>query len=146
MFETIAEITIDRPIEEVFAFIADNENDPQWCVPVVETTRISSDSPSVGARYSFASQVGLTKVRGEFETTVFVPPATLEWVGESFIVKFSGQYRLVSEAEGTRLEERATFEPKGLFVFLQAVMIPQYKKTYDTQLRRLKRLLEDGKS
>lgn len=28
MFQTVAEITINRPVEEVFAFIADNQNDP----------------------------------------------------------------------------------------------------------------------
>ena len=64
VFQTIAEITINRPIEEVFAYIADNENDPQWCVPVVETTRIAGAAPGLGARYTFASRVGLMKVRG----------------------------------------------------------------------------------
>ena len=112
MFETTAEITIDRPIEEVFAYIADNENDPQWCVPVVETTRIAGDAPGLGARYTFASRVGLMKVRGEFETTGFEAPAAIRWAGESAIVTFSGQYRLTSTATGTRLVERSAFEPR----------------------------------
>jgi uncharacterized membrane protein len=144
VFETLAEITIDLPIEQVFAYIADNENDPLWCVPVVETTRISGDEPGSGARYSFASQVGLMKLRGEFETTAFNPPESIEWAVESAIVKFSGRYLLRSKANGTHLEERTTFEPKGLLKLLQAIMRPQYKTTYETQLRRLKKLLEEG--
>jgi uncharacterized protein YndB with AHSA1/START domain len=51
VFETIAEITINRPIEEVFAYIADNENDPQWCVPVVETTRITTQAEETAGRW-----------------------------------------------------------------------------------------------
>jgi carbon monoxide dehydrogenase subunit G len=143
VFQTVAEITINRPVEEVFAFIADNQNDPQWCVPVVETTRIAGNAPGVGARYAFASQVGLMKLRGEFEITGFEAPEAIRWTGESSIVKFSGQYRLESTAAGTRLEERTTFEPKGLLKLLQATMIPQYTTTYETQLQRLKHLLED---
>ena len=144
MFQTIAVITINRPIEEVFAYIADNENDPHWCVPVVETTRIAGDAPGAGARYDFASKVGLMKLRGEFEITGFEAPKAIHWTGESSIVRFSGQYRLESTAAGTRLEERATFEPKGLLNLLQTTMIPQYTTTYETQLQRLKQLLEDG--
>lgn len=144
MFETIAEITINRPINEVFDFISDNENDPQWCVPVVETTRIAGSAPGVGARYSFASQAGLITLRGEFEITAFESPETIEWIGESSIVKFSGLYRLTSVAAGTRLEERTTFEPKGLLGLLEGIMRPQYTKTYETQLERLKQLLENS--
>ena len=143
MFQTIAEITINCPIEEVFAYIANNENDPYWCVPVVETTRIAGNAPGVGARYAFASQVGLMKLRGEFEITGFEAPEAIHWTGESSIVRFSGQYRLASTVTGTRLEERCTFEPKGLLKLLQATMIPQYNTTYETQLQRLKQLLED---
>jgi carbon monoxide dehydrogenase subunit G len=144
VFETISEITISRPIEEVFAYIADNKNDSQWCVPVVETTRIAGNAPGVGARYAFASKVGLMKLQGEFEITGFEAPEFIKWAGESSVVRFSGQYRLESTAAGTRLEERAALEPKGLLKLLQAIMRPQYATTYETQLRRLKKLLEDG--
>jgi uncharacterized protein YndB with AHSA1/START domain len=142
VFETVAEITIDRPIEEVFAYIADNENDPQWCVPVIETTRIAGAAPGVGARYTFASRVGRMKVRGAFETTGFEAPETIRWAGESAIVTFSGQYRLTPTATGTRLVERSSFEPKGGLKLLQAIMRPTYTNTYESQLQRLKQLLE----
>jgi carbon monoxide dehydrogenase subunit G len=143
VFQTVAEITINCPIDEVFAFIADNQNDPEWCVPVVSTTRIAGNAPGVGTRYAFASKVGLMKLRGEFEITGFEAPEAIHWTGESSIVRFSGQYRLLSTDTGTRLEERTTIEPKGLLKLLQSTMIPQYTATYETQLQRLKQLLED---
>jgi uncharacterized protein YndB with AHSA1/START domain len=33
--------TIDRPVEEVFAFVSDPTNDPQWHETVLEVTPIS---------------------------------------------------------------------------------------------------------
>jgi carbon monoxide dehydrogenase subunit G len=50
MFRVSADIVIDRPPSVVFDFIADNENDPKWCIPVVETVRVSGEAPGVGAR------------------------------------------------------------------------------------------------
>ena len=61
MFQTKAEIFINRSIEDVYKFIADNENDPRWCVPVIETDRIIGDAPGANTRYSFASKAGLFK-------------------------------------------------------------------------------------
>lgn len=142
MFEISAEITIDRPVEDVFAFIADNENDPQWCVPVVETTRIAGSMPGVGARYSFVSQVGSMKIIGEFEITVFKPPEYIEWVSHTSTSRVSGHYRLSSRVEGTYLEEWAKVQLKGVFVLLQPIMRAQFKKSNETQLQRLKQILE----
>jgi uncharacterized protein YndB with AHSA1/START domain len=81
MFEISTDVVINRPAEEIFNFIADNENDPQWCVPVVVTTRVFKDAPETGARYTFASKVGIMNVKGEFEITGFEPPVRVEWPG-----------------------------------------------------------------
>ena len=67
MFQIESSITINKPIDTVFTFISDNENDPKWCVPVVETTRIVGDAPGANTRYTFASKAGLFTLRGEFK-------------------------------------------------------------------------------
>ena len=41
-------IHIERPAEEVFAFVADAENNPRWRSYVIETTWLD-DGPSVSA-------------------------------------------------------------------------------------------------
>jgi uncharacterized protein YndB with AHSA1/START domain len=143
MFKVHAEITIGRPIEEVFTFIAENENDPQWCVPVVETTRISGDKPGDGARYSFASKTGFFKAGGEFEITEFESPTRIGWLGTSPFGKYTGYYQLESEKDGsTNLREHITFEYQGLWKLFESIHSGQFAKNYDLQLNRLKRLLE----
>jgi uncharacterized protein YndB with AHSA1/START domain len=144
MFEVKAAVRINRPVEEVFAFIAENENDPQWCVPVVETTRISGREPGVGARYTFASKVGLIKLGGEFEITEFEPPVHIGWRGTSPFGRYDGRYGLEPWEDGaSHLEESVTFQYSGLWRLLESMHRRQFATNYDRQLNRLKQLLED---
>lgn len=44
-------VTIDRPREEVFAFLADLENLPRWNYAISETRRVTAGPVRVGSRY-----------------------------------------------------------------------------------------------
>lgn len=146
MFKVAADVHIHRPLEEVFAVIAENENDPQWYIPVVETTRVSGEKPEVGARYTFASKVGLIKMGGEFEITEFEPPVHISWQGTSPFGRYVGRYRLDANDDGvTHLVEVITFEYSGLWRLLESNHRQRLASSYDQQLNRLKQLLESGK-
>ena len=74
---------IDRPIDEVFAFLADGTNDPKFSPRVLEI-RKATDGP-VGVGTVFESRVkdaGMTTSR-QFELTEFEPPAKIRWVERS---------------------------------------------------------------
>jgi carbon monoxide dehydrogenase subunit G len=43
---------IDRPIEEVFAFLSDGENDPEFSPRVIEIAKTSEGPPGVGTTYA----------------------------------------------------------------------------------------------
>jgi uncharacterized protein YndB with AHSA1/START domain len=145
MFEVQAEVHIARPLEHVFAFIADNENDPQWCVPLVETTRVSGNRPGLGARYTFASRVGIARLGGEFEITEFEPPLRIGWRGTSPFGTYVGEYLLAPGDDGlTRLVESVTFQYRGLWHLLESLSRRQFAGNYQLQLQRLKELLELG--
>jgi uncharacterized membrane protein len=143
MFEVCAAVRIQRPLEEVFAFIAENENDPLWCIPVIETTRVLGERPSVGARYTFASKVGLIKLRGEFEIIEFEPHVHVGWQGTSPFGTYVGHYRLEAAENGAaHLEECVTFQYRGLWQALEPLHQRLFASNYDQQLDRLKLLLE----
>jgi hypothetical protein len=143
MFEVRAATRINRPIEDVFAFIAENENDPRWCIPVIETTRIAGEQPGVGARHTFASKVGFIRLGGAFEITSFEPPASIGWKGTSPFGRYVGRYQLEREEHGvTRLEESVTFAYRGLWRVLESMHRRMFADSYARQLQRLQRLLE----
>ena len=47
-----ATVVIDRPIEEVFAFLADGANDPKFSPRVLEITKKTDGPPGLGTVYA----------------------------------------------------------------------------------------------
>lgn len=74
---------IERPIDEVFAFLADGTNDPKFS-PRVQEIRKVTDGP-VGVGTVFESKVkdaGMTTSR-KFELTTFEAPTKIRWAERS---------------------------------------------------------------
>lgn len=74
-----ASAVVDRPIEDVFAFLADGTNDPKFS-PRVQEIRKTTDGP-VGVGTVFESKVkdaGMTTNRS-FELTELDAPAKIRW-------------------------------------------------------------------
>ncbi len=74
-------VMIRRPIEEVFAFLADFENIPKWNYAIVETRKVSEGAVEAGTIYQ---QVRSVPSRSEerFEVTAYNPPRQLEIRGQ----------------------------------------------------------------
>jgi hypothetical protein len=74
---------IERPIDEVFAFLADGTNDPKFS-PRVQEIRKTTDGP-IGVGTVFESKVkdaGMTTSR-KFELTTFEAPTKVRWAERS---------------------------------------------------------------
>ncbi len=50
-------VTIDRPVEEVFAFLSNYENDPKWSSATVEGKKTSEGPIGVGTTWRSVSKV-----------------------------------------------------------------------------------------
>ena len=107
---------IDRPIDEVFAFLADGTNDPKFS-PRVQEIRKTTDGPiAVGTVFeSKVKDAGMT-TRRTFELTEFDAPMRIRWTERSknLITVPGGGYDLekVSETR-TKVTIRNTFEGHG---------------------------------
>src|SRR3979409_1641616 len=74
---------IDRPIDEVFAFLADGTNDPKFS-PRVQQIQKTTDGP-IGVGTVFESKVkdaGMTSGR-KFELTAFESSTKIRWTERS---------------------------------------------------------------
>src|SRR4051794_37485112 len=78
-----ATTTVNKPIEEVFAFLADGTNDRKFS-PRVQEIRKTTDGPAgVGTVYaSTVKDAGMTSNR-EFELTEFEQPMRIRWTERS---------------------------------------------------------------
>src|SRR5947209_14988903 len=117
---------IARPIEEVFAFLADGNNDPRFS-PRVQDIRKTTDGP-IGAGTVFESNVkdaGMTTSR-KFELTTFEAPTKIRWAERSknMITVPEGGYDLeaVSNTQ-TKVTIHNVFEGHGFGKLIAGVAL-----------------------
>jgi hypothetical protein len=107
---------IDRPIDEVFAFLADGTNDPKFS-PRVQEIRKTTDGPiAVGTVFeSKVKDAGMATSR-KFELTAFDAPTKIRWAERSknMITVPDGGYDLekVTDTQ-TKVTIRNTLEGHG---------------------------------
>ena len=134
-------VTINRPIEDVFAFIADGERCPEWRPGVIDLKRISGEG--VGTKYAqgVSGPMG-RRIAADYEVTVFQPSSRLEFETTTGPARPHGRYDLAAVAGGTRLTFSLDAQLTGLRKLVMGSMV---QKTMDSEVRNLdnaKRLLE----
>jgi uncharacterized protein YndB with AHSA1/START domain len=78
-----ANTVIDRPIEEVFDFLADGTNDPKFSPRVLEITKTTDGPVGVGTRFASTVKDAGMKTKREFELTEFERPTKIRWAERS---------------------------------------------------------------
>ena len=98
-------VTIERPAQDVFAFLADFENVPTWNYAIVETRKTSQGPVGVGATYRQIRSVP-ARSEEEFEVTDFEPDTRLAIRGNLGPLEGTITYELEPAGAGTRLQTR----------------------------------------
>src|SRR5690349_4454305 len=90
---------IDRPIDEVFAFLADGTNDTKFSPRVQEIRKVTDGPPGVGTVYASTVKDGGMKTQREFEITAFEAPTTIRWAErtKNIVTAPEGGYDLAPE-------------------------------------------------
>jgi carbon monoxide dehydrogenase subunit G len=94
-------VVIDRPIDEVFAFLADGENDKKFSPRVLEIRKVTDGAPGVGTVYESTVKDAGMKTKRRFELTEFEAPTRIRWAERSKnLVTAEGGYDLAEDAGG----------------------------------------------
>lgn len=132
--------TISRPVDEVFAFLADAENDKRWRQSVVEITRTAGTG--VGTTYrQVVSGPGGRRVDADLEITEFVPDQRIAFKTTTGPVRPTGSYDLRDHDGHTEV----TFRLAAKLTGPKRLMSPMVSKTMASEvaaLAELKRVLE----
>ena len=135
-----SEIVIKRPRDEVFAFLADPENDPQWRGGVLDLKRVSGSG--IGARYAQGVKgPGGRRIPADIEITELTPGETIGFQTVTGPVRPRGRYQLNPVDGGTRVRFELEADLKGV----KRLIAPMVQKTMNNevgQLDRLKRVIE----
>jgi carbon monoxide dehydrogenase subunit G len=135
---------IDRPIDEVFAFLAEGTNDPQFSPRVVEMAKTTDGAPGVGTRFaSTVKDAGMTTKR-EFEYTEFQAPSRIRWAERSknAVTASEGGYDLAPAGDGTRVTVFNVLEGHGVGKLVAPLALRAARKDADAFADRIKKAVE----
>jgi carbon monoxide dehydrogenase subunit G len=137
--------TINKPIDEVFAFLADGTNDPKFS-PRVQEIKKTTDGP-VGVDTVFASKVkdaGMTTSR-EFKLTEFEQPTKIRWteLSKNMVTVPAGGYDLEPAGDGaTKVTIHNEFAGHGVGKVLVGLASRSARKDADAFAGRIKTAVE----
>jgi uncharacterized protein YndB with AHSA1/START domain len=134
-------VTINRPIADVFAFLADAENDPKWRPAVKEIKRVGP--PGAGARYEQkVAGPGGRAIPADIEVTAFVPNERVAFRVTAGPVRPEGEYRFSSAPAGTQVTFALTATLTGIKKLLMSKPVQKSMDSEMANLDTVKRLLE----
>jgi uncharacterized protein YndB with AHSA1/START domain len=139
-----ATVVINRPIEDVFAFLADGENDPKFSPRVLEMTKTTPGPPAVGTRFASTVKDAGMKTKREFEYTEFAPPTRIRWAERSknIVTATEGGYDLAPEGAGTRVTIYNVLEGHGFGKLIAPLALRSARKGADDFGRAIKAAVE----
>jgi uncharacterized membrane protein len=137
-------IIISKPVEQVFAFAANYENDPQWRAEVSQLRYSSGGAVKVGSQAVEVSQVVGQRLETTTEVTQYEPNRKV--VSKSI----SGPVPIVTYREfemvpnGTRFTYVLEGDESGVLLFrlLRPILARWYQGQIGAYLRKLKQILE----
>jgi uncharacterized membrane protein len=141
MLEFENTIHIDRPVDEVFAFLSDFENIPKWNYYVLEVRQLSESPRGTGTTYHQVRKTDQQDFRIiEFEPDHTVTVKTLPQSSPSFERRFT----LYEEGDTTRVRDEWKLDT-GRPAVLERLARGRIKSAVAENLAKLKELLEEGR-
>jgi uncharacterized protein YndB with AHSA1/START domain len=135
-------ITVARPPQEVFDYLADGTHNSEWRAGVLEIERTSA-AAGEGATYrQVLAGPGGRRIDGDYRITAFEPPRRIEFQVTAGPARPIGVFELSEQAsQSTRVRFALDFTPSGPMKLMSA-MITRTMRREVAQLDNLKAILE----
>jgi uncharacterized protein YndB with AHSA1/START domain len=142
----MAELTvttfIDRPPQEVFDYMSDVTNFPEWQADTVTAEWLAEGPIGVGSKASSVARLMGFKMRADFEVSNWDPPESWGMKGGVGPMTFANLNRFESQDGGTRLVQEFQGGLSGFFKFAEGMALRQLTKQVAKDGQALKALLE----
>ena len=135
-------ITINRPIEDVFAVLTNVENTEKWFPGDVKEWWTSPPPHGVGSTRRARVKMGLMTIENDAVATIFDPPHRAAMKGTSKNAPFEADLRFAAVDGGTQVDTRIDFFMTGAAKPFEGIFIRRYGKSWDQGMVNLKRMME----
>lgn len=142
-FETVTEI--DRPIEEVFAYLADGTNDPEFSPRVQRIDKVPAGPTSVGTVFRTTVKDAGMKSNREMVITEMEAPRKIRWreTSKNSVTASEGGYDLQEAANGgTQVRLYNALEGHGVGKVLVGLALGAARKDAPAFGERIKKAVE----
>jgi uncharacterized protein YndB with AHSA1/START domain len=143
MVKSAESVEIRRPPDEVFNYVADLRNEPNWHVDIDEVPPQTDAIPVPGHTYSLRFKPFLGKTEGTFTALEVVPGSRVVYRADFAGLQPTITYEVVGTETGARFTRAVEMRPSGLKALMapmMAIMVPRRNKVF---VRNLKQVLED---
>ncbi len=141
MIEVTIRQKIERPADEVFAFLADASNNPRWQKGMVACTW-EEDAIGVGAHYRQEARFLGRPIVSRFVVTAYEPgrSISIETVESTFPIQVTRSVE--PDGDGCVAQAVVSGEPAGVFKLFGPLMKPMLEGSVTKDYARLASLLE----
>lgn len=138
------QITIHKPISEVYEFVADGLNNPKWRAAVISIQLAGGNAGEVGAEYAQTLKgPGGRQIQGDYRITKAESNKEINFVVIAGPARPEGRYLFEALPDGTKVSFSLDLQPKGLMKFMNG-MITKTMEAEVGNLATLKQVLESS--
>jgi uncharacterized protein YndB with AHSA1/START domain len=140
MVKSSESVVIDRPSDEVFAFIADLRNEPSWHEDVESVPEGTEPLPVAGKSYPVKFKPFMGKTDGVFTALEVQPGRRIVYSAALGSLAPQVTYDVTAEGDGTRFTRSVDMHPKGFAVLMapmMALIVPRRNKVFVGNLKRV---------
>ncbi len=105
-------ITVQQPVDKVWAYLSDFTTTEEWDPPTVSTERTSGDG-GVGTTYHNVSKILGTEQDVDYVVTEHVEGSRIQLAGDAGSIKLLDTITFESTPDGTVVTYHAEFTPEG---------------------------------
>lgn len=138
-------VIINRPIEKVFEYVSNPENDPTWIPQSLSHRKTSPGPMRVGAATEEEMAFLGRTATYTWEVKEYEPPHLLAYRATSGLLPVFIRVRFEPVESGTRMVHSVDVEPRGVYYRVLTPLMPWATQRILMDIhRRLKALLEGG--
>ena len=135
---------IDKPVQDVFAFVTNPNNMSKWNSAVVSMQQITPGAVGVGTKFKNVGEMLGRRIEGEMQVVAFEPDSKYGFQMNAGPMQVNVVLNFKPVGTGTKINLNAQGNPAGVFKLAEGVIQGRVKSMMEENLARLKSVLEKG--
>jgi uncharacterized membrane protein len=144
MYQIEKSVFINRPQQEIFDYVSNPVNDPQWRSGGGTTEKTSEGPTGLGTTYRATTTLLGRGIETDIEITSWDAPNGYTWKTLNGPIPFETTLTFDPKEDGTQLTMSGQGEIGGFFKMAEGLVGKQIEKQVDSDLKALKILMEQG--